>query len=195
VVSVNFSPTQVTKTFWWTLPVIGYAICLSVVVCPGTCQLPSHRLKTRFSHTPHLPCTHHHKQTAKHTNKHVKFVERQDQNCIFSFLTRLRVRWARNKCGADRRLSQCLLALCAGQSCVFVYRGMRRHFDVFTIYSKSCVVKACCIFNGKFLRFSFVARVSTDNPLTESTPARYGLGRTIRAHDSTDRKVMDMKFS
>jgi len=136
--------------------------------------------------TPSSPCTHHHKQTAMHTNKHVKFVERQAQNCIFRFLTRLRVRWARNKCDADRRLSQCLFALYAGQSYVYVYRDMRRRFDVFIIYLKSSVAKDCWIFNGEVLRFNFVARVSTDNPLTESTPARYSLGRTIRAHDSTD---------
>jgi len=54
------------------------------------------------------------------------------------------------------------------------------------IYSKSSVVKACWIFKGEVLRVNFVARVSTDNPSTESTPSRYSLGRTIRAHDSTD---------
>ena len=137
------------------------------------------------THTP-PPCTHHRKETAMHTNKHVKFVERQAQNCIFSFLTRLRVRWARNKWDADRRLSHCLFALCPGQSYVYVCRGMGRYFDVFAIYSKSSVVKACWIFKGEVLRVNFVARVFTDNPSTESTPSRYSLGRTIRAHDSTD---------
>jgi GTP-binding protein EngB required for normal cell division len=63
---------------------------------------------------------------------------------------------------------------------------MRKHFEVFAIYFKSSVVKACLIFNGEVLRVNFVARVSTDKPLTESTPAYFSLGRTIRAHDFTD---------
>jgi hypothetical protein len=137
------------------------------------CRCVSGNMSTPISSTEntllsHPLCTHHHKQTAVHTNKHVKFVERQAQNCIFSFLARLRVRWARNKCDADRRLSQYLFALCAGQSYVCVYRGMRRRSDVFTIYLKRSIVTDCWICNGENLHFNFVARISTDNPLTES---------------------------
>ena len=155
-----------------------------------------HASLTHPSHTPHPPpCTHHHKQTAMHTNKHVKFVERQAQNCIFSFLTRLRVRWARNKCDADRQLSQCLFALCAGQSYVYLYRGMGRQFDVCTIYLKSIVVKGCWIFNSQVLRFSFVATISTDNPLTDWLTDVRALEGQYELTVPLTMQVMDMKYS
>lgn len=113
---------------------LSFCRCVSGNMSTPISSTENTLLSLTHTHTPHPPCTHHRKETAMHTNKHVKFVERQAQNCIFSFLTRLRVRWARNKWDADRRLSHCLFALCPGQSYVYVCRGMGRHFDVCNLF-------------------------------------------------------------
>ena len=115
-------------------------------MCLGTCQLPSHRLKTRFSHTPHPPCTHTTTVRLQCTQINMSNLLKDRPKIVSSvfFLDYESGEPEINAVQTDGCHSVCL-PFVPDSPILYVYRGVRRQFDVFTtIYFKKlkiCVEK------------------------------------------------------